>query len=177
LLVFAGRFVPQKNPLQVVRTLAELRDIPWRCAMLGDGSLRGEVEAEIARQGLGDRFVLPGWVEPQAVIDWFRQADILFMPSLSEGLPVVGVQALSMGLAIVAGRVGGFVDLVEPGVNGCLFDPADPRPAVDALCGLLSDPALLQSQRVASRKAAERFDLMRVIDQYEHLFFTIMSKR
>jgi glycosyltransferase involved in cell wall biosynthesis len=60
LVVFAGRFVTQKNPLQVVRTLAELRDLPWRCAMLGDGPLRAEVEAEIDRRGLRDRFLLPG---------------------------------------------------------------------------------------------------------------------
>ncbi len=167
LVVFAGRFVPQKNPLQVVRTLAELRDLPWRCAVLGDGPLRAEVEAEIDRQGLRDRFTLPGWIEPQDVIDWFGKADILFMPSLSEGLPVVGVQALAMGLAIVAGRVGGFVDLVQPGVNGCLFDPANPVEAAEALRRLLTEPRSLQAQREASRKAAGKFDLGGIVAQYE----------
>ena len=167
LLVFAGRFVQQKNPLQVVRTLAEQRDLPWRCVMLGDGPLRAEVEAEIDRQNLRDRFTLPGWVEPQDVIDWFKKADILFMPSLSEGLPVVGVQALAMGLAIVAGNVGGFVDLVEPGVNGCLFDPANPQAAGEALRRLLMQPQFLQAQREASRKAAERFDLGAIVARYE----------
>ena len=169
LLVFAGRFVPQKNPLQVVRTLAELRDLPWRCVMLGDGPLRAAVEEEIDRLDLRSRFVLPGWVEPQAVIDWFKKADILFMPSLSEGLPVVGVQALAMGLAIVAGRVGGFVDLVEQGGNGWLFDPADPRQAGEPLRRLLSDPRLLQAQREASRRIAGRFDLRRIVDEYDRI--------
>lgn len=169
LLVFAGRFVPQKNPLQVVRTLAELRDLPWRCVMLGDGPLRAAVEEEIDRLDLRGRFVLPGWVEPQAVIDWFKKADILFMPSLSEGLPVVGVQALAMGLAIVAGRVGGFVDLVEQGGNGWLFDPADPRQAGEPLRRLLSDPRLLQAQREASRRIAGRFDLRRIVDEYNRI--------
>lgn len=167
LLVFAGRFVQQKNPLQVVRTLAELRDLPWCCAMLGDGPLRAEVEDEIDRRNLRDRFTLPGWVEPQDVIDWFKKADILFMPSLSEGLPVVGVQALATGLAIVAGRVGGFVDLVEQGSNGSLFDPANPQEAGEALRRLLTQPQSLQAQREASLKVAERFDLGGIVARYE----------
>jgi glycosyltransferase involved in cell wall biosynthesis len=177
LVAFAGRFVAQKNPLQVVRTLSGLRELPWRCTMLGDGPLRAEVEAEIDRLDLRDRFVLSGWVEPEVVIDWFRKADILFMPSLSEGLPVVGVQALALGLAVVAGRVGGFIDLVEPGVNGCLFDPADPRPAAAALRDLLSDPALLLSYREASRKAAQQFDVRGVVDQYEQIFLQVARER
>jgi glycosyltransferase involved in cell wall biosynthesis len=116
-------------------------------------------------------------VEPRDVIDWFGKADILFMPSLSEGLPVVGVQALAMGLAIVAGRVGGFVDLVKPGINGCLFDSADPQEASEALRKLLSAPKLLQAQREASRKTAARFDLRQMVDQYEQLFIKIIAER
>ena len=105
-LVFAGRFMPQKNPLALVSILGKLKDLPWTCAMVGDGPLKPEVEQEIARLGLQERFTLPGWCKPEEVIDWFRQSDLLFMPSLSEGLPVVGVQAMAMGLALVLSRGG-----------------------------------------------------------------------
>lgn len=169
LIVFAGRFMGQKNPVQVVRVLSELRELPWRCAMLGDGPLRGEVEAEIERLGLRDRFTLPGWINPEEVTGWFQKADILFMPSLSEGLPVVGVQALAMGLAVVAGKVGGFIDIVEPGVNGYLVEPTQPGPAVEALRGLLQDRAALQAQREASRRLAQKFDLGEIVAQYERV--------
>jgi len=50
------------------------------------------------------------------------------MPSLSEGLPVVGLQALAMGLAIVASRAGGNIDLVEPGYNGFWLTPMIGKP-------------------------------------------------
>jgi len=176
-LVFAGRFVAQKNPLQVVHTLAELRDLAWECVMLGDGPLHRDVSTEINRLGLRDRFRLPGWVTPDEVTGWFKKSDILFMPSLSEGLPVVGVQALATGLSIVAGRTGGFVDLVEPGQNGCLFDPADPQPAGLALRELLSDPARLQTQREASRRLAGRFDLRKIVDEYEQLLRAVSQTR
>ena len=60
---------------------------------------------------------MPGWVTPEQVVERLSHSDILFMPSLSEGLSIVGLQALSMGLAIVASRIGGFIDLVEHDVN------------------------------------------------------------
>lgn len=175
-LVFAGRFMTQKNPVQVVRTLAGLRDLPWHCTMFGDGPLRADVEKEIGDQGLCERFSMPGWVTPVEVVETFRHADILFMPSFTEGLPLVGVQALAMGLAIVAGRAGGFIDLVEPGKNGCLFDPHSPELATQALRQLLSTPERLRAQREESRRIAARFDLDRVIDQYEACFLQIIAK-
>lgn len=170
LIVFAGRFVQQKNPFQVVRVLARLRDLPWRCAMLGDGPLRADVEAEIGRLGLRERINLPGWLRPEEVIGWFRQSDILFMPSITEGLPLVGVQALATGLAIVAGKTGGFIDLVEEGRNGALLDAHDEAGFSQTLRELLSDPHRLEGYRRASREIAQRFDLDTVVKSYLHLF-------
>jgi glycosyltransferase involved in cell wall biosynthesis len=166
-IVFAGRFVPQKAPLQVVRTLAELRHLPWTCAMLGDGPLRPQVESEIAAQGLQDRISLPGWVTPEEVIEVFRQSDVLFMPSLSEGLPVVGVQALALGLAIVASRVGGFIELVEEGGNGFLSNPEDQAHFVNSLRILIEERDRLAEFRQTSRERATRFDLRAVGLAYE----------
>lgn len=176
-IVFAGRFAPQKNPLQLVRTLAELRHLPWRCLMMGDGPLRPEVERAIQNAGLQERFTLPGWVSPEEVLEGFRKADILFMPSLSEGLPVVGVRALALGLAVVAGRVGGFLDLVDVGENGYLIDPENPGGYAQALQELLTSPTHLQSFRCASRRKAQQFDVERVIEAYETLFRSVISER
>ncbi len=169
-LVFAGRFAAQKNLIQLVKILAGLNDLPWNCVLVGDGALRAEVEREIDEQGLRPRFTLTGWLTPAEVQEWFLKSDILFMPSLSEGLPVVGVQALSLGLAIVAGRVGGFIDLVEQGVNGFLFDTTRPEEGISCLRRLVSDRQALQAARQASRQMASKFDLKEIIDQYEKVF-------
>jgi L-malate glycosyltransferase len=169
-LVFAGRFMAQKNLVTLVRSLAGLTELPWRCTLIGDGPTRPEVEQEIAACGLQDRFELPGWISPEAVLAEFGRSDILFMPSLSEGLPVTGVQAMAMGLAIVAGRAGGFVELVEPGINGYLEDPHDIAGFQHDLRALLVDPARLLAFRKASRRLAARYDLNRVVESYEQVF-------
>jgi len=168
-LVFAGRFMPQKNPLQVVRALDAVRDLPWTCAMLGDGPLRPAVQTEIERLGLGERIELPGWVSTDEVLRAFRASDILFMPSLSEGLPVVGVQAAALGLALVVSRVGGWSDVVDEGRNGFMIDPQDAAGFAAALRRLLSDPRELQAFRQESRALAARFDIEKIVAQYEQV--------
>jgi len=174
-VVFAGRFMPQKNPVELVRILGRVQDLPWRCAMLGDGPLRAEVEAEIARLGLGERFDLPGWLKPEEVIERYRHSDLMFMPSLSEGLPVVGVQAMAMGLALVLSRVGGCVDLVQPGENGALLAPEDADGFERALRELLGDRQRLYAARCASRRLAQRFDLNTVVESYHQIFSQVVK--
>lgn len=166
-VIWAGRFMPEKNPVQVVRTLAALQDLDWDCVMIGDGPEKVSVEQEIARHGLEHRFSIPGWVHQEEVMGWFSKSDVLFMPSFSEGLPIVGLQGLAMGLAIVATRVGGFVDLVEPARNGFLVDNPNGSGFSEPLRWLLSDPKLLKSFRQASFSVTERFDIRHMVSAYD----------
>jgi glycosyltransferase involved in cell wall biosynthesis len=169
-IIFAGRFMPQKNLIELVEVLALLQDLPWKCKMLGDGPLMDEVKRRISVHKMDERFILPGWVTNREVLSNFEQSDLLFMPSLSEGLPVVGLQALAMGLAIVASNAGGNVDLVEPGLNGFLAAPSDRQAFCSALRRFLPDPAALLAARRASLVLAGRFDIGNVVDQYEAVF-------
>ena len=164
-IIFAGRLMKQKNPLQIIKTLAKLQHIPWECVLLGDGPLREEIEEEISRHNLQDRIKLLGWVTPAEVIAWFQKSDILFMPSLSEGLPVVGVQALAMGLAMVVSNIGGFIDLVDENKNGFLINDNDEYEKV--LRKLLNSAESLLSFRKASREKAEEFSLEKIAGTYE----------
>jgi len=173
-LVFAGRFMEQKNPLQTVRVLSRLRDLDWTCSLLGDGPLLEPTRREIESLGLADRVHIHGWVTPEQVITEFQRSDILFMPSRSEGLPVVGVQALACGLAFVVGRAGGFMDLVDD--NGSIHDPDDTDGMESGLRTLLSDPAALLSARQKSLQLAQTFDIERVVDEYERLFREVCQK-
>ena len=172
-VVFAGRFMEQKNPLQFVHSLHELKELGWQAVMIGDGPLLPDVKCAIEDHGLRERFQLTGWLDPQEVLSWFDRSDILFMPSRAEGLPVVGVQALAKGLAIVASRVGGFVDLVEDGKNGYLIGEDEAAGFSTALSGLLSDPQRLLAFRHASLEHARSFELEQIVKEYETIFLRV----
>jgi len=174
-LVFAGRFVPQKNPFAIVQILSDLKDLDWHCSLLGDGPLLEDVKREIEKTGLSERFDLSGWVTPDVVLDRFSKSDILLMPSLSEGLPVVGVQALATGLAIVASNIGGFFDLVDNARNGYLIDAQDIPAFSSALRGMISDPKVLLQFREASVEKSHEFDIQKIVDQYQSILHEVVN--
>jgi len=175
-IVFAGRFVMQKNPLAIIRVLAVLKDLEWTCSMLGDGPMFEDVKREIEKHGMLERFHLPGWVTPDDVLNEFSKSDILFMPSFSEGLPVVGVQALVKGLAVVASRIGGFLDLVDDGENGFLVEVRDEASFAASLRGLLKNREQLSSFRRASLAKAQNFNIQKVVDKYETMLQEIIGE-
>jgi len=172
-LVMVGRMSVQKNPLTVVRALALLNELPWLCTIIGDGPLLNEARQEAARQGVFDRIEFRGWTSAAEVSDAMRSSDILLMPSLSEGLPMVAIEALAHGLAIVGSRIGGLADVAfETGDirNSRLFDLSDgPAGLAEALRLLLLDPQALLATRKASLDLASRFDLEHTLDNYENV--------
>jgi glycosyltransferase involved in cell wall biosynthesis len=80
---------------------------------------------------------------------------------------------LAKGLAIVASRVGGFIDLVDDGRNGYLIQEAEASRFSSLLSGLLSDPKRLFSFRTASLEKARSFELEQIVKEYENIFLRV----
>lgn len=176
-IVFVGRFQPQKNLILLVDVLGRLRPKPWRATLVGDGPMRSQVEDRIRKNGLEERVRLTGWVHPGEADRTLASADILFLPSLSEGLPVVGVQALALGLAIVGSRAGGLDELIVEGVNGYGRRPDDLDGFVQALDACLEDPAALTRMKAASHALAEGYDIETAAGSYEALLTEAARRR
>ena len=139
-IVFAGRFVPQKNLFQVIKTLSEIKDFNWHATLIGDGQDREKIEAAAAEAGLSDRISFPGWKTPEEVIEIFHHADILFMPSRTEGLPVTGIQGMACGLALLLSDAGGNPEIITIGQNGYIHAPDDTEGFAKDFRFLLSVP-------------------------------------
>lgn len=169
-LLFVGRMSVQKDPVTAVRALALLKSLPWSCVMIGEGPLAADVRKEAERLGLSDRIEFRGWVSSDGVAAAMKESEILLIPSLAEGLPMVAVEALANGLAIAGSRIGGLADVLEEGVNGCAFDLASGADGfAEALRPFLTDPEALASARRASLARAQRFDLEPSLASYEAL--------
>jgi glycosyltransferase involved in cell wall biosynthesis len=135
-VVFAGRFIPEKRVEALVPAVAAARaalpDLPeLRAELYGDGPERPRVEQAIARAGLGDAVALPGFVERERVQRAIAHALCLVLPSSREGYGLVVVEAASYGTpsVVVAGPDNAAVELIEDGVNGIV----SPSPAAEDL--------------------------------------------
>ncbi len=175
-IVFAGRFVPQKNLTQIIRSLAEVKDLRWQASLIGDGQTRAEIEALSAELGLTDRIAFPGWKTPEEVIEIFHDSDILFMPSTSEGLPVTGIQGMASGLALVLSDAGGNPEIVKEGVNGFVHAPHDTAAYAATLRRLLQNPAELLRIRRSSLTAAAEFDIRKTAGDYLRVFESVVNR-
>lgn len=175
-ILFVGRLSVQKNPLLAIRSLANLKDLPWTCEILGDGPLRTDVVREIDFHKLGDRVILRGWMDSAGVSERMHGAEILLMPSLSEGMPVAAVEALNHGLAIVCGAIDGMADVVDDEQNGLRL-PLDERSFTDGLRALLLDPERRLAMRQNSSAKACNFDIQRTSEEYETVLRSAAAKR
>ena len=148
-----GRLSPEKGfdlLIDAVSALvAEGRDL--RLVIMGEGGLRKELESQAGALMLGDRLLMPGYV-PNAK-SCLSRLGLFAMPSLTEGLPMVLLEAMAAGVPIVASRVGGIPEMLSQGRAGILVPPRDFDALKEGIRVVLDDPAAAR-QRAAA--AAER---------------------
>ena len=95
---------------------ARLRQAAWHLAVAGNGDdapFRNQSEMS----GLADKVTFHGWMAPPKMHDLFAASDVLVLPSRNEGLPMVIVEAMASGLAVISTPVGSISDAVVDGVN------------------------------------------------------------
>ena len=175
-IVFAGRFVPQKNLFQVIKTLSEIKDFNWHATLIGDGQDREKIEAAAAEAGLSDRISFPGWKTPEEVIEILHHAYILFMPSRTEGLPVTGIQGMACGLALLLSDAGGNPEIITIGQNGYIHAPDDTEGFAKDFRFLLSEPDKLLKMRRESLARAAAFDIKNTAAAYLKVFREVINR-
>ena len=134
-----GRLVPQKGFDVLLEAFARLDSPEVDLLIAGDGSERRRLESTVERAGLGERVHLLGAVDRATVARLYRGARVVACPSRWEGLPLVCLEAMASGRAVVASRVDGIPDAVSDGETGLLVPPEDPIARADALGALLED--------------------------------------
>ena len=173
-LLWCGRIQQQKNLGTALASLSSIAGLPWTLDVLGDGPLRREAEERCRAAELTGQIRFHGWVTPDHVASEFGKADVLFLPSITEGLSLVTVEALRAGLAFVASRIPGISDVVVDGQNGILCDARTPASFAAAIGSLIGDRTRLHSMQVASAERASLFGTEQMVDAYEELLSSVV---
>ncbi len=141
-ILFVGRLAPIKDLPTLVNAVAlALPRVPGLSLWLvGDGAVRQQLEDLVA--GLGIAGNVTFWGERHDVAQFFSVADLFSMSSLSEGLPMSLLQAMSAGLPALVTQVGGMAEVVEYANCGLRIPAGDSAAMADAIVQLASDPAL-----------------------------------
>jgi len=145
-LLFVGRLVPKKGVSVLIDALQRLRAEGQEpdAAIVGDGPLAGTLRRQAA--GL-TRLRFLGWQEPEPVAALMREAALLVVPSVTaadgdaEGLPSVAIEAMALGLPVLASDEAGLAGVVVPGLTGVLVPARDAQALAGAIAGLMALPA------------------------------------
>jgi glycosyltransferase involved in cell wall biosynthesis len=148
----AGRFSPEKGFGVLVDAAASICLANPRAGVVlfGEGPLRGELERRVSQLDLAGRVVLPGFrTDLDSLIGG---ADVVVLPSYTEGLPNVALEASAAGAPVVATAVGGNPEVVAEGETGYLVPSGDPARLAARVNDLLRDPAARARLGAAGRR-------------------------
>ena len=136
-ILFVGRLRHAKGLDVLLHALAGLPVAGYQLRIVGDGELRKSLENLAVTLGVRDKIVFLGFRSDVTAL--MSSADCLVLPSRWEGMPNVVLEAMAIGLPVVATRVGGIPEVIEHGLTGWLVPPEDPLALAAALATALAD--------------------------------------
>ncbi len=163
-LVCVGRLCEQKGQLLLVEAARRLatNGLAFELVLAGDGDMRPQIEAAIARGRLGERVRITGWISSEQVRQEILAARGLVLPSFAEGLPVVLMEAMALRRPVISTSIAGIPELVKPGENGWLIPAGSVEALAEAMAELLdsADETLVRMgeagrERVLARHAVD----------------------
>ena len=174
LLGVVGRLSPEKNVVELIEALHACTAAPHAgLVILGGGPERPAVENAIARLGLGQRVLLGGYVANAR--DYLASLDVLVIPSLTEGLPMILLEAMAASLPVIATRVGDIPAVL--GDLGLLVPPADRTALTDAIAIVAQDlPRFRQLGARAAERVARDYSAAAMADRYAAVYESVLAQ-
>jgi sugar transferase (PEP-CTERM/EpsH1 system associated) len=173
-----GRLTPVKDYRSLLEAFDQLsrRDRDGRLLIVGDGPDQPALEAEVRQRGLSDRVRLAGFHAD--VAPWLGMLDVFVQPSLMEGMSNSVLEAMAVGVPVVATAVGGTPEVVEHQVTGLLVPPATPAALHDAMAFYGADRDTRAAHAAAGReRATTRFPLGNMIAGYSAVYRDALARR
>jgi len=174
---YVGRLVQQKGVgvlLSAARILAE-RFPSLHILIAGEGPLDPSLRATAVEYGLTKIHFLGYRRDIPAVL---AACDMVLLPSFTEGLPLIVLEAMAAGLPVVATRVGGAPEAVAEGETGSLVDPGDAEQLADRIAFLCSHPEAREAMgKAAQRKVQSDFSAETMVSATESLYLSLLRTR
>lgn len=168
-----------KGHCYLIEACAQLKsqEIPFHLTLIGDGPMRGALEAQISQLNLENEVTLLGAQPQQKILESLAISDIFTLTSFQtasgnrEGIPVVIMEAMACGLPVVASDVSGIPELVNDGKTGLLCETQNPKSIAEKLSILCSDSETRGTMGMAGRAFVEQeFDLVKNAYKLAKLF-------
>jgi glycosyltransferase involved in cell wall biosynthesis len=173
-----GRLVWQKGFEYLIQAIPDIvRDVPnAKFLLVGDGPLRERLEGLAESLKVKERIIFTGFRSDIKKI--LFAVDLLAIPSLLEGFPMVTLEAMAMTKPIVATNIDGITDQITDGVNGILVPPKNPSALAKAAIRVLNDRKLATTIALSARKRVEQeFSVEKMVAETEKVYMSLLKEK
>ena len=172
-ILAVGRLIPRKGFDCLIRSLPEVMKMTGKdfCVeIVGGGPLRADLMRLTEQVQVSQKVVFAGTVPYEKLDKKYQQADMFVLSSLAEGMPLVVLEAMASGLPVIASRVQGIEDLVEEGVNGYVFPPADHVSLGQCLAKMINNDAPRFQMGKESVRIVRKYDWSNIAEEYLRIY-------
>ncbi len=173
-LLFVGRLNAQKGIELLLRAMAAMRTKPI-LDVVGDGPDAPALKAEAQRLGIGERVRWHGALPQPRLVEFYRSAAALVVPSLGEGFGMVAVEAQLCETPVVAFDSGGLGDSIADGVTGYLVPPGDIAALAGKLDAVLDDPTRSSVGQSGRQSALAQFSPESAARRYAQVYRSVLT--
>jgi len=177
IVCFTGRLMKEKGVDVLLRAAAVLRQSvgEMRVLVVGHGSEEDALRRMVTELGIDGLVRFAGHVP--SVVPYLQLSDVFVCPSVwEEGFGYVNIEAMAVGLPVVASRAGGITDIVSEGETGFLVPPGDERALAERMLQLCTDPVVRQRMgQAGEKKVRTHFDLDATVEETMRIYEGILS--
>lgn len=167
-LVSAGRLVPWKGFDGVIEAIRKLPE--WKLVIIGDGPERKRLEALASDASLAGRVTFLGALPRAQVLGWYSVADAFVLNTSFESFSYQVVEALAIGVPVIATSIGSLPELIENGKEGILIKPNDIPVLCTAIESVRSEPDLWRQRVEAGKRKAAFFSTERMVEAFANMY-------
>lgn len=184
-LVTIARLVEKKGVEYAIRAVAKLANVSQNIEynIIGDGSLREDLQRLIQELDVCDRVKLLGWKQQEEIVEILNNSHILLAPSVTakngdqEGTPVAIMEAMAMGLPVLSTQHSGIPELIENGVSGFLVPERDVDALAEKLDYLINNPEIWPEIGQAARLyVEENYDINKLNDELVEIYQQLINE-
>ncbi|UCD15410.1 MAG: glycosyltransferase [Candidatus Omnitrophota bacterium] len=176
-ILFVGRLIPVKGVRYLIEAIKILKqkNLNTKLILIGDGKDRLKLAKLVEKLGLNIDITFLGKINNEDIPKYMVNADVFILPSLSEGFPMVILEAFASGLPIIATKVGGISEIIKEGVNGFLVKPRDPEAIAERVIYLLQDDHLKNKIIQENIRESNLYSWNKVTQELEAIYSQIIK--
>jgi len=177
LIGYVGRLSGEKGIQHFVHALPNILDDhqDLQAFIGGDGELKGSIESSLRENSIADRVDMPGWISRGDLPQCLNKLRLLVLPSYTEGLPNIMLEAMACGTPVLATPVGAMPDIIVDGKTGFIMENNTPECIAENVTRALGSPDLEKIADAGRRYVEESFTFEKAVENWERVLEEGMS--